>query len=126
MKQLSFFFTIGLLLNSIFIAHAQNTKLLVEGSFATAITTTASDLTLDETHQVVLVSSSTNRTITLPSATGTKGRKYTIKKIGTGDITVIPQSGQNIDNAGSFIIFGINSFLTIVSDGNNWWVVGRD
>lgn len=126
MKQLSFLFTIGLLITSIFIAQAQNTKLLVEGSFATAITTTSSDLTLDETHQVVLVSGSMNRTITLPSAIGIAGRKYTIKKIGTGDVTLSPQAGQNIDSAGSFIIFGTNSFLTIVSDGNHWWVVGRD
>ena len=116
-----------LLIVSIYTANSQNARLHVEGSFATVVTTVTTDnLTLDETHQVVLVNSVDSRTITLPSAVGISGRKYTIKKIGNGNVNISTQLSQTIDGAGSFIVFGANSFLSIVSDGSNWWVVGRD
>lgn len=127
MKQLTLLITIAFLATTICATQAQSTRLHVEGSFAAAITTTTTDLTLDDTHQVVIVNSPESRIITLPSAIGIAGRKYTIKKIGDGDVNLSPQSGQTIDKSnGLYLIFGANSFLTIVSDGSNWWIVGKD
>lgn len=135
MKKIKLLITTGLLTAAFCVVQAQevgvgtetpNSTLHVQGSFATAITTTATNLTLDDSHQVVLVSSSLNRTITLPSAIGIAGRKYSIKKIGSGNVTISPQAGQFIEGAGSFIVFGSNAFITIVSDGSDWWVLVRD
>lgn len=75
MKYLTICITLGLIVTAICVAQGQSTRLQVEGSFATAITTTTSDLTLNETHQIVLVNSSSTKTIALPSAIGIAGRK---------------------------------------------------
>ena len=129
MKNLKSFLLLTVLFFTLFTLQAQNTKLHVEGSFATVITTTTTNLTLDESHQVVLVDAPEGQglTITLPSAVDIAGRKYTIKKIGDGTVSITTQSGQQIDGILTSPIFLTGKpYLTLVSDGNNWWVIGED
>ena len=127
MPQFKLLTTIVIIFISICNVQSQNARLHVEGSFATKVTTTSSDLTLNDTHQVVLVNSPDSKLITLPTAVGIAGRKYTIKKIGVGNVNITTTGLQIIEGAGSYIIFGESSkgFLTLVSDGSNWWIVGR-
>lgn len=125
MNPIKIIISLAILLCSFGKINAQNAKLHVDGSFATTVTTTTVNLTLDDSHQIVLVNSPEQRTITLPSAVDKKGRQYTIKKIGSGTVNVQPSNGEKIDNNnGSYLIFGDLAFLSFVSDGSNWWIIG--
>ena len=128
MRTLKFYFAVAIFFFYVGIASTQNeTRLSVDGSFATAITTVTDTITiLDETHQIVLVNRSKAAQIDLPAAAVVIGRIYTIKKIGDGAVTVKPQSGDTFEKAaGSALIFGPNAFITVVSDGTGWWVIGE-
>ena len=97
------------------------------GSVATKVTTTSSSLTLNDSHSIVLYSSSTPGTITLPTASGVSGRLYTIKKISpSGFVNITPQSGEQVDNASVITLANFNAYLTVVSDGSNWWIVANN
>ena len=115
MKNLKFYLLAIVFTYNCLNLQAQNAQLHVEGSFATAITTVTQDLTLDDSHQIVLVNSANQRTITLPSALGIAGRKYTIKKIGNGDVSITKQIGETIEGINaSFLLLGINTYFTFV------------
>lgn len=59
-------------------------------------------------------------TLTLPTASSVSGRQYKIKNIGTGDVTLLPQSGEKIDADSSTIIGEQYSALTLLSTGSGW------
>jgi hypothetical protein len=59
-------------------------------------------------------------TLTLPTAVGNSGLRFWIKNNGTGEITVLPQSGQTINGYINMIITEQNSVMGLVSDGSNW------
>jgi hypothetical protein len=59
-------------------------------------------------------------TLTLPSAVGIIGTKYNIKNVGNGEITVVGQIGETIDNNNNMIITYKNSVMGLISDGSNW------
>ncbi|MRI01455.1 hypothetical protein GH721_13005 [Kriegella sp. EG-1] len=92
-----------------------NSTLQVEGSVATAIETSSSNLTLNETHHTVLISNNSN--ITLPSAASCSGRTYIIKNQNSSSINI----SNYLDNTGSTISsIGANSILHVQSDGSVW------
>lgn len=66
-------------------------------------------------------------TLTLPTAVGMTGQRATVKKIdsGVGTVTIATTSAQTIDGATTFIMSNINSFVTVESDGTNWYVVAQ-
>ena len=59
-------------------------------------------------------------TITLANAVGNTGYKYNIKNIGNGEITVIGQSGQTIDDNTNMVMSYKYSVMGVLSDGTNW------
>lgn len=77
------------------------------------------------TDAVVLATGTIN--VTLP-ALGTSGngvivgKRYTVKNVGTGTVTVLPPSGT-IDGAGSFVMSVQYSSVDFVNDGTNWFTV---
>ncbi|MDY6877927.1 MAG: hypothetical protein SWK90_17230 [Chloroflexota bacterium] len=103
------------------------TTMLADDSVTSAkiiatVTTIASNTTLDASHQgIVLVSG--DITVTLPPASTVTGATYTIKKTDeTGDTvtisgTVDGQSYPQLDSP--------YAFLTVVSDGTNWYKVAE-
>jgi hypothetical protein len=42
-------------------------------------------------------------------------------KARTAAVTVIPQGGEQIENAANYVIPALSS-IVIVSDGDNWWI----
>jgi hypothetical protein len=107
---------------------ASGSKLCVGGAIATPVTSTAcAPITLDETNSVVLSpGSQIGCDVNLPSAVGISGRQYTIKETVGGQTNIIPFGGQFIDGSPSYILTASNQYVTIVSDGANWWVIGSN
>jgi hypothetical protein len=62
--------------------------------------------------------------VTLPSAVGVAGRRFTIKNgnPATNSITVATTSSQTIDATTPGTVAPLAS-RTVVSDGANWWIV---
>jgi len=82
----------------------------------------ATATTLTENHYLVLVNGTI--TITLPKAVNHKERMYTIKNIGSGAVTVNAYSGEKIDGEGTVVLNSQYSYITIVSDGEEWFIIG--
>ena len=73
------------------------------------------------TDYVYLVSGTT--TITLPTAVGNTNR-YTIKRSGTGVVSIATTSGQTIDDSASPITINTQYVsLDLISDGTNWEII---
>ncbi len=78
--------------------------------------------TLTENHFLVLVNGTL--TITLPKAVNHKERIYTIKNIGTGMVTINAYSSEKIDGEGTVVLNSQYSYVRIVSDGDEWFIIG--
>ncbi len=94
--------------------HGEDLKATVE-EVAIATTLTAN-------HFLVLVNGSV--TIALPKAANHKERIYTIKNIGQGRVTIDPYSSETIDGEETIVLNFQYSFVTIVSDGSEWLIIG--
>ena len=88
-----------------------NTKILAVISANTTAPATAN------TDYVYLVSGTT--TVTLPTAVGNTSL-YTVKRVGSGVVTVATTSAQTIDGSASAPINVQYTSLSLVSDGANW------
>lgn len=77
-----------------------------------------SNVTLNNDNQVVLCSSATPITVTLPVATR-DSQILIIKKIGDGDVTI---SGGTIDGESSLIIFNKYDAPRLVFFGSEWYL----
>ena len=84
-------------------------------------TATATSLSLTASHDLINVTA-TGQTITLPTAVGISGKKYTIKLTASGSATIATTSSQTIDGAGSYSLSAQYKFVQVVSDGANWLV----
>jgi len=106
-----------------------NSTMQIDGSLAMAIKTITANYTVTEADNTVLANTtSTAITISLPSATNFAGRIYTIKKIGTGgidrELTITPASGT-IDGGSSYVIYNDWTYVTLQTDGSNWYVIKK-
>jgi hypothetical protein len=106
-----------------------NSTLQLNGSMSTNITKQSSTYTVTEADNTVLADASGSAfTITLPSPTNIAGRIYTIKKVGNGGInnavTINPSSGT-IDGGSNFIIYNDWTFVTLQTDGTNWYIIKK-
>lgn len=108
---------------------AANSTFQVNGSMSSNITNTSSSYTATAADNTILADASGGAiTITLPAASGIAGRMYTIKKIGTGgidnELTITPGSGT-IDGNTNYIIYNDWTFVTLQTDGTNWFVIKK-
>ena len=62
-------------------------------------------------------------TLTLPTAVGISGRKYTLKNSGTGVITIGTTSSQTIDGVTTQTLGTQYMSMDVVSNGSNWIIV---
>ena len=83
-------------------------------------------LTLTDAHHIVELTGTTTRAFTFPAASTCPGRVYTLKKSGTGNITVTTVGGDTIDGAASPLTMSVaKQARTFVSDGGtNWSIIG--
>lgn len=102
-----------------------NSTIDIAGSFAAQYTSTATSISLDDTHYVVDVTA-TGQTITLPTAVGITGRIYTIKLTASGSCTVNTTSSQNIDGSATYSLASQYKFVTVQSTGSAWVVIGNN
>ncbi len=89
------------------------------------VTTTAISLSLNATHDTVLVNNVANVTIALPTAVGISGKEYTIKKISSNSnlVTITPFGSETIDDDATLVIDSQYSCAVIASDGANWYII---
>ena len=105
-----------------------NSALQVAGPIATAFASTGLSTTLGASSSVFSAgpASPFSSTVTLPSAVGITGRQYTIKRTGTGSVTVATTSSQTIDGAASYALSAQWKYVVVVSNGSNWLIVGNN
>ena len=110
---------------------AANSTLQVSGSFSTPVGSyTATTVTAAwNTASLVLITSST--AVTLPTAVGIAGRIYTIKNLTstTASFNLLPFVAtplQTIDGGTLFSLTATYKFVTVQSDGINWYVLGNN
>jgi hypothetical protein len=67
-----------------------------------------------------------NITINLVTAAGNTGRYYMIKKVDSSGnfVIVVPHDAQKIDGSDSYKLSKQYSYVQLVSDGANWFIVG--
>jgi len=106
-----------------------NSTLQVSGSVSMSIATISSNYTLTDANSTVLANTTSGAiTLTLPAPTNIAGRIYTIKKIGTGgidkELTIAPAAGT-IDGGVSYVIYNDWTYVTLQTDGTNWYIIKK-
>lgn len=61
-------------------------------------------------------------TVTLPTAVGISGKKYVIKNIGSGSITVDGDGAETIDGSANQVL-AQNESIEVASDNVEWWIL---
>lgn len=92
--------------------------------FSQNVISVSSGITIADTVNVIVLadSSTSGFSITLPSASEMAGKRITIKK-SSGDSNTITVSGggANIDGSGSQALTDPYAFMTVVSDGTDYY-----
>ncbi len=106
-----------------------NSTVQVDGSISMAIKTVTANYTVTDTDNTLLANTTGGAIIiSLPAPSSIAGRIYTIKKIGTGGIdnqlTITPSSGT-IDGGNSYVIYNDWTYVTLQTDGSNWYVIKK-
>jgi hypothetical protein len=104
----------------------KNFKYLIDNALVGAVVNKTTTYTLTTTDDTVLCDpTSAAFTVTLPTAVGVAGKRYTIKKIASSNnaVTVGTTSSQTIDGSTTFVIRDINQPLNVISDGSNWRIL---
>ena len=88
------------------------------------ISTITANTTLTASQETVLCNNASNISVTLPGASASVGKRYTVKKVGSNNatVTIAAASGETIDGATSLLLYVKNDFVGIISDGSNWYV----
>lgn len=74
------------------------------------------------TDEVVIITANAVR-VTLPTAVGVAGKRYTVKLSGASLGYVETTSAQTIDGASEYVLSENFQHLTVVSDGANWLII---
>lgn len=97
-----------------------------EGSGRTVITITSSHVPTEPDEFILVDATSAAVTVRLPSAFGVRGQTHTVKRISGGVNSVFVdthQSSESIDGSTSISLASQWSWITIVSNGANWFKV---
>lgn len=83
-------------------------------------------------HSIIYMTtgSSTDKTVTLPTAADNAGRVITVKKVdsGTNALILVDDAGDSalIDGAASQSLYTAFEFLSVQSDGSTWHIIGGE
>ena len=110
-------------------AGSANSTVQVAGSLSMAIKSVTGNYTVTGADNTILANTTTAAIIiTLPDPASFAGRIYTIKKIGTGgidkELTISPLAGT-IDGGASYIIYNDWTYVSLQTDGSNWYVIKK-
>jgi len=112
-----------------------NQVLKTDGAGNTSWTTVSAPLetiatvtgTCSITNDITLVNNSASITVTLPTAVGIAGKKYTIKAknntTASNNITIATTASQTIDTVTTYVMRIPFESVTVVSDGTAWWII---
>jgi len=106
-----------------------SSKLEVAGAIATAFLLKTIACTITANDSIVAGDATTAAfTITLPTAVGIAGRKYTFKKVDSSAnaVTIDGYASETIDGAITYALSAQYQYIQIVSDGNNWLIVANN
>lgn len=85
--------------------------------------TVTTDTAITGADDIVKVNSASAHAVTLPDATTSLTKFFTVKNINTGTVTVGTVSGQTIDGASTYVLAARYASLDVVTDGANWEVL---
>ena len=73
-------------------------------------------------NQILVTAGGVNRTVSMPSAVGLLGARYTIEKVdaGVGQVIIDPAGAETILGAATYSLVSQFEILTFWSDGANW------
>jgi len=106
-----------------------NSSLDIAGSMAVMYRYVVSNQNVMDYDCVIAVNASGGaRHLYLPSAVGTAGRVYTVKKVDSSlnPVYVEAITGQYVDGNLYWVMVGQWNYVTIVSDGSNWLIISRN
>ena len=93
------------------------------------VTNLSANITLTNTQRGIIniTTSTTDKTITLPTAVSNAVVRFTIKKVDSavGMVTIACSGGQLIDGVATKILRTKDESITVVSNGSGWSVVGE-
>jgi hypothetical protein len=77
---------------------------------------------------VAVTTSTTNRTITLPTASANTYRIITVKKVdsGSGTVTVDGEGSETIDGETTYTLTDQYSTVTLICDGSEWFITASE
>jgi hypothetical protein len=90
------------------------------------IKTITANYTINNTDYAILANAFSGPiTVTLPTAVGSKGKMYWVKRINAGGntVTVAPVGGQKMDGSATKVFGAQWQSITIVSDDANWFII---
>ncbi len=89
----------------------------------TPLLSTGADLTLDETHEIVIARGTTALTLTLPvSSPATAGRTYTVRNIDVDTLTVKANGRvRRVIDGKPSLLLSKEAAVTLVADGEGQW-----
>jgi len=95
----------------------------IAGTMGYSVQTVSDNVTLSGNSYVLVNTSAGKITVALPSASSVPGRLYTIKKITASNSLIVYGS---IDSGGGYVFSSGNmNRLKVISDGIQWWVIGK-
>ena len=98
---------------------------ITASGYTTSFSAKNADYTLSATDDIVVVNGPA--IITLPTALGITGRKYTIKNINAATVSVNPAGAETIDGTPAPKLLTIQyQYITVVSNGANWLIVANN
>jgi hypothetical protein len=105
-----------------------NSSVQFGGSVSYAIQNTNSSISLDDQQFLLCDASASSIDVYLPLAAGHSGRTYTIKKTDSSANVVSLHTGASemIDGSSTVSINTRNQYLTIITDGSNWFIVANN
>ena len=90
------------------------------------VVSTATDYTMVDVDSLILVDATVgNRTVTLLTAAGRKGRRVIVKKTDSSANLVIidPAGAETIDGSSTISLTQLNAARGMMSDGTNWRLI---
>jgi hypothetical protein len=105
-----------------------NSTLHIDGSVAKAVTHKTADYSATSSDCIILADASSGSvTISLPDPSTVSGRVYTIKRTddATNFVFVDDLGGGAIDGDDPYLLSAQYEYVTVVSDGSGWWVIGK-